>query len=207
MNGNRLKILERVFLLCGACIVALAAALFVSQHHVQAQLHEQISAAISYVDTKDKGDWSPKRVAAFDKAVATADRPAIAKLDIASLNLSVAVVDGTDDWALNVGIGRVAGTAAIEGRGNLALAGHRDGFFRKLKDIQERDEITLQTPGRMRTYRVASVAIVEPDNVEVLRATKNVQLTLITCFPFYFVGDAPERFVVQATLIEDALIS
>lgn len=207
MTLNWLKTLERASVLFGVVIIVIGLTLFASQRYAQAQLHEQISAAMSYVDAKDKGDWSKKRVAAFTKAVASADRPAIARLDIGSLNLSVAVVDGTDDWALNVGIGRVAGTATVEGRGNLALAGHRDGFFRKLKDIQEREEIKLLTPGRTRTYRVTSIAIVDPDSVDILRSTQGVQLTLITCFPFYFVGDAPERFIVQATLIEDALTS
>jgi sortase A len=85
--------------------------------------------------------------------------------------------------------------------GNLAIAGHRDGFFRTLKDAAVGDRIELRTPSGVRVYEIEDMAVIEPNDVSVLRDTPDRALTLLTCYPFYFVGDAPQRFVVRAIAV------
>ena len=97
------------------------------------------------------------------------------------------------------GVGRVRGTARIDAPGNLGIAGHRDSFFRPLKDIRQGDRIELRTAGGIVTYAVDSISIVDPEEVSVLAPTQERTLTLVTCYPFYYVGHAPKRFIVKAT--------
>src|SRR4030095_6627718 len=106
----------------------------------------------------------------------------------------------TDDLTLNRGVGRILGTAHVGEVGNLGIAGHRDGFFRGLKDIVPGDEIELFRTNRSDTYIVEKIQIVNPEDVSVLGPTRESSLTLVTCFPFYYVGSAPQRFVVHATI-------
>lgn len=113
------------------------------------------------------------------------------------------VFNDTDDLTLNRGVGRIPGTAQIDGPGNLGLAGHRDGFFRGLKDIGPGDIIELQRPGGEDRYVVSQIQIVSPEDTYVLDATPERAVTLVTCFPFYYVGSAPQRYVVTA-LIENS---
>ncbi len=96
-------------------------------------------------------------------------------------------------------MGHLKGSAAPGERGNLVLAGHRDTFFRELRRIREGDEVTIQSPGGEFRYKVDSTAIVQPDETEVLKPGPGTTLTLITCFPFRYIGNSPERFIVRAT--------
>ena len=112
------------------------------------------------------------------------------------------IVDGADDASLRVGLGHVSGTAQPGKRGNIAIAGHRDTFFRSLHAIERNDEITLETATQTYRYHVVSIQIVQPDDVAVLRSSGQDELTLITCYPFSYFGNAPKRFVVQATLAQ-----
>ena len=124
----------------------------------------------------------------------------MAVLRIPRLRLEVPVLEGTDEWTLDCAIGHIEGTARPEEEGNVGLAGHRDGFFRVLKDIAEGDVMELALPGRVRRFRVEKVSIVGQDEVQVLAPTTAARLTLVTCYPFYFVGPAPDRFIVRAAL-------
>ena len=142
--------------------------------------------------------WSAKRISAYeDSLVKKTDAP-LAILRIPKIGLRVAVFNDTDDLTLNRGVGRIRGTAQIDGPGNLGLAGHRDGFFRGLKDIGPGDIIELQRHGREDRYVVNQIQIVSPEDTYVLDATPNRVLTLVTCFPFYYVGSAPRRYIVTA---------
>ena len=96
------------------------------------------------------------------------------------------------------------GTANPGENGNMAIAGHRDGFFRGLKDLGVGDTIEMATMGRTATYIIHRITIVDPDNVSVLKPGPHASLTLITCYPFYFVGSAPKRYIVQASAAEYA---
>jgi sortase A len=125
---------------------------------------------------------------------------AIAILRIPKLHLEVPVLDGTDAITLNRGVGRIRGTAFPGQGGNIAIAGHRDGFFRGLKDIHAGDEIELLAAQRTDIYIVDRTVIVDPDDTSVLENGAAPALTLVTCYPFHYIGNAPRRFVVEASL-------
>jgi len=143
--------------------------------------------------------WSPVRMAAYqDSLTRMSDRP-LAVLRIPKIKLEVPVFNDTSDLTLNRGVGRILGTAHLGEIGNLGIAGHRDGFFRGLQSIAQGDSIELVAPGRSERYIVSEIRIVTPDDVSVLRPTAVPTVTLVTCFPFYFVGHAPKRYIVIAT--------
>jgi sortase A len=130
-------------------------------------------------------------------AVKTGD--VLGRVDIPRLGISVAVLQGTSSRMLRLGAGHIEGTALPGETGNSGIAGHRDTFFRKLKDIRKDDEIQLQTATGLFRYEVDWVKVVEPNDTTVLEpSTLGSTLTLVTCYPFYFVGSAPKRFVVRA---------
>jgi sortase A len=144
--------------------------------------------------------WSAKRVEAYkDSLVKKGDRP-LAVLRIPKIHLEVPVYNDTDDLTLNRGVGRILGTAQVGKGGNLGIAGHRDGFFRGLKDLAPGDEIALVGVSQSDVYAVEKIQIVNPEDVSVLSPTRVPSLTLVTCFPFYYVGSAPQRFIVHASL-------
>jgi sortase A len=144
--------------------------------------------------------WSESRVRAYQDSREQRPPLAIAVLEIPRLGLTVPVLEGTDEFTLNRGVGHVAGTALPGERGNVAIAGHRDGFFRVLKDVTAGDRIRLVTLWQTVDYTVQETRIVEPEDVRVLEPTGTPVLTLLTCYPFYYVGSAPKRFVVRAGL-------
>jgi sortase A len=172
----------------------------------QAAVSESAQSSVTQVYDRASGSvvdlslWSPKRVQAFkDSLVEDAAAP-IAILSIPKIHLEVPVFDGTEDLTLNRGVGRILGTARIGQRGNLGIAGHRDGFFRGLKDVAPGDVVELVLRGQTLTYVVDTIRIVNPKDVRVLGPTPNATLTLVTCYPFYFVGSAPQRYIVSASV-------
>jgi sortase A len=144
--------------------------------------------------------FSKSRVRAYHESQRGQGPLAIAVLEIPRLGLTVPVLDGTDELTLNRGVGHVEGTARPGERGNVGIAGHRDGFFRVLKDVTSGDRIRLVTIEQTLDYTVQETRIVEAEEVQVLEPTGTPALTLVTCYPFYFVGSAPKRFVVRAGL-------
>jgi sortase A len=137
-------------------------------------------------------------LAAPEAPLAAAADGLIGRMEISRLGLSAVVVEGIDKRTLRRAVGHIPGTALPGQSGNVGIAGHRDTFFRPLKDIQVDDIITLTTRGGEYRYRVVSSRVVSPDDVEVLNPAGNEVLTLVTCHPFYFVGPAPNRFIVRA---------
>jgi sortase A len=124
----------------------------------------------------------------------------IGRVEIPRLGVSVVVRAGSDARTLQLAVGHVAGTALPGERGNMGLAGHRDTFFRRLQDIEADDEIRVVTPRGTFSYRVERTVIVEPTDVWVLDPTTTPTLTLVTCYPFTYIGSAPQRFIVRASL-------
>jgi sortase A len=122
----------------------------------------------------------------------------IGRVEIPRLLLSAVVVEGFDKTALRRAVEHIPGTALPGQPGNVGLAGHRDTFFRPLKDLRIKDEIRVSTLQGNFKYEVESLRVVEPDNVGVLAPSAENVLTLVTCYPFYYVGPAPKRFVVRA---------
>src|SRR5580698_3929177 len=132
---------------------------------------------------------------------APAIRSVIGRLEIPRLNLSVMVREGADERTLSRAVGHIPGTALPGKLGNVGLAGHRDTFFRELRNIREDDAIEFETTHGKYRYIVKSTSIVTPRDVSVLRASGGENLTLVTCYPFYYVGSAPKRFIVHATQV------
>jgi sortase A len=143
--------------------------------------------------------WSVKRIEAYGDSLSQHFYFPLAVLRIPRINLEVPVFNGTDDLTLDRGVGRILGTAKMGQAGNLGIAGHRDGFFRGLKDLSPGDLVELNLPEQSYSYTVSQIRIVEPDDVSVLVPTTERTLTLVTCFPFYYMGSAPKRYIVTAS--------
>ncbi len=122
----------------------------------------------------------------------------LGRIEISTIWLAAMILEGTGDGTLRRAVGHFPGTALPGQRGNVAIAGHRDTFFRALRKIRKDDEITLTTLNGSYRYRVDSTRVVEPEATEVLDGADNAILTLVTCYPFDFVGSAPKRFIVRA---------
>ena len=127
----------------------------------------------------------------------------LGRLDAPSVKLSASVLEGSDDATLRRGAGHIEDTPLPGPVGNIGIAGHRDTVFRPLRNIKIGDPITLTTAGHAYSYRISKTLIVGPDDVYVLDPTAQPTLTLVTCYPFEFIGHAPKRFIVQATLITE----
>ncbi len=148
-----------------------------------------------------------------EPGVVAPPRPAtgdlLGRLEIPRLNLAAIVREGVDDDTLRRAVGHIPSTALPGEAGNFSIAAHRDTLFRALKDIRKDDRVTFQSDNHTFTYQVESTRIVKPTDISVLQPEADQErapqktLTMITCYPFYFVGSAPERFVVKARLVED----
>jgi sortase A len=143
---------------------------------------------------------SPEKASACE-SISVDQGTAIGRLEISRVGISVVVLEGDDAHTLRLGAGRVPGTAWPGHGGNVAIAAHRDTFFRGLRDVRKDDRIRLLTTANEYVYRVESTLIVNPTQVEVLDPTSQPTLTLITCYPFHYIGDAPDRFIVRALQI------
>jgi sortase A len=197
-----LKFLERTSLLVGITLIALAGfTWFGGVAHSRSAVADFEQIKDMAIPAADQRNWSEQRKAAYQHALSKEAGDTLAILRIESAGIEVPVFDSTSKTALNRGSGHVAGTALPGTHGNTAIAGHRDGFFRGLKNISVGAEIELSTLHGQQKFRVAEILIVDPLDVSVLNSADETMITLITCYPFYFVGPAPERFIVRATLI------
>jgi len=186
-----------------------AAVLFVSVHVAgtiglrdELTRFAAVAQASSASSTPDLRLWSPERVHAWKDTLTRDSPPPLAILRIARLGIEVPVLEGTDDWTLNRAVGLIEETAKPGGNGNAGIAGHRDGYFRALKDIRSGDLIEMDLPASIERYRVERVWVVQPEDISVLDPTPTPAITLVTCYPFYFVGSAPQRFIVRAVRTE-----
>lgn len=125
----------------------------------------------------------------------------LGSLSIPRVGVSSVIVEGAGEHDLEFSVGHIPGTALPGQKGNVALAGHRDTFFRGLQGICKRDDILVTTPEGNRLYEVDSTRIVSPEDVYVLDDVGRPVLTLVTCYPFNYIGAAPKRFIVQAHLV------
>lgn len=153
---------------------------------------------LARASTVDQSGWSPERAKAYAAARAVSGPAAIAVLTIPRLHLAVPVFEGVESGVLDRGAGHVPETASPGDAGNVGIAGHRDGFFRGLKDVRVGDEVRLETLTTRMSYVVEKTWVVEPEDLSVLAATPSPAVTLVTCYPFYYVGAAPRRFIVRA---------
>jgi sortase A len=123
---------------------------------------------------------------------------AIGRLEIPRIGISSVVLEGSDTDTLQLGVGRLRNSSLPGEPGNVVLAAHRDTFFRPLRDIRHGDKISLRTPQGTFAYTVDWTKVVDPSDIEVLKPTAEPALTLVTCYPFYYIGSAPQRFIVRA---------
>jgi len=220
-SGNLwLRRLEIVLLAAGLILVTVFVAVKV-QSRISARLAvkkfetEQTAALrgdkeFSVLQTRTDVDlslWSNKRIKDYLQSLEEVTDTPQAVLRIPKLHLEVPVYEGTEEPVLNRGLGRIIGTAKLGEPGNTGIAGHRDGFFRSLKDIGPGDTLELVLPHRTDHYLVTKIIITNPDDVSVLEPSSAASLTLVTCYPFYFVGSAPQRYIVQAFFEEPSLLS
>jgi sortase A len=139
---------------------------------------------------------------------ASLDRPGdtieVGMIEIPAVGLATRVLEGSDARILRLSVGHIPGTALPGPSGNVGLAGHRDTYFRSLRRIKAGDEIRLTTVAGTFKYRVVSLRVVLPSAIEVLNDTQQPTLTLVTCYPFDFVGAAPQRLIVHAEMVPDS---
>jgi sortase A len=207
MGWLNLRLLERILFytgVLGAVFVAVAylhaltgssRALAAFEDAVAQQAAISLEAA-----APDQSLWSETRKRKYAE-LSNSGTP-LAVLEIERLSLQVPVFAGTDPVTLNRGAGIVDGTAYPDETGNMVVSAHRDSFFRALKDIAVGDRIDIRTLQGTRSYVVDDLFITDPLDVSVLRHSETAELTLITCYPFYFVGYAPERLIVRALPVD-----
>ena len=206
-------LVERCLLAAGVMLLAIWLAAFlhgkISSRIALWDFDNAQAAAMQNNDSKsadsnrdvDFSLWAAKRIQAYKNSLLSTLSAPLAVLEINKVKIRVPVFEGTDDLTLNRGVGRIAGTAMPGTEGNVGIAGHRDGFFRGLKDISVGDEIDLVMTTERVTYVVDEIEIVSPADVRVLQPRTASSVTLVTCYPFYFVGDAPQRFIVHASIV------
>jgi sortase A len=145
--------------------------------------------------------WSPQRIQAWQDTLDDESPAPLAAMRIPKIGLEVAVLPGTSDWTLNRAVGHIEGTVLPGTDGNSGIAGHRDGFFRGLKDVAPGDTVEVETLGGTDVFRIERIWIVAPEDVSVLDPTPSRAITLVTCYPFYYVGSAPLRYIVRAVAL------
>jgi len=148
----------------------------------------------------DQSAWSAERVRQYAEARWAVPLRPEAVIRIPALGLEVPVFPGTTEAHMNRGAGRIAGSPRFGEPGNVSVSSHRDGFFRKLKDIRVGDEVVVDTRAASYRYVVEQISVTDPTDTTVLWPGDQPELTLITCYPFNFIGSAPQRYVVRAEL-------
>ena len=195
-----LRVIERLLLVGGVLAVTAFAVDYSGAQVSAARDIADFDVAMRSLSKPDMALWSTGRVAAYRSHAASGRHP-IGILRIERLSIEAPIYSGTTDDALNRGVGWIEGTARPGDDGNIGLAAHRDGYFRGLKDVQIGDRIVTESHTGVSLYEVTESEIVSPQDVHVLHPTSEAKLTLVTCYPFYFVGAAPDRFVVHASRI------
>ena len=156
-------------------------------------------SVLTYTSDPDTSLWNAARITDYEESLKVETAPPLGIFTIEKLNIKVPIYNGTDDFVLDRGVGRIKGMAKMDEDGNLGISGHRDGFFRVLKDIKVGDDIEIQTTRGVENYAVTSITIIPKSDVSILEPTAEKALTIVTCYPFYFVGHAPKRYIVKAS--------
>jgi sortase A len=199
MSTNRHPIrvwLDRVLIAVGVACLLFYGAVTVNTWRYQKEAKVRVEEMV----TIERPPAIQRALPDISKALKTGE--IIGRVDIPRLKLSAAVAEGDDEKTLRKAVGHLPDTPLPWQRtGNVAFAAHRDGLFRPLERIKVKDDVRVVTPRGEYHYIVTKTQIVDPDDVWVLAPTKTPTVTLITCYPFSFVGNAPQRFIVQAELV------
>jgi sortase A len=197
-----LRIVEVVAWVAGVMLLVYVGAQYLDGRRGREEALNRFAELKATANSPDLTLWSPQRSAAWQSTLALPREAPLAVLRIPRVHLEVPVLEGTSDVALNRGVGHIEGTAMPGASGNSGIAGHRDGFFRSLKDVSAGDTIELDTLQGKQIYWIERTWIVTPEEVSVLDPTPEQSITLVTCYPFYFVGSAPNRYIVRAVRAE-----
>jgi sortase A len=195
-RANLLGFCERAFFALGAVCLAVYA-------YAQTDATVGQWAALKKIQAPAEPDqslWNATRITDYQDSLIVQMSDPLGILRIPTLDLTVPVFKGSSELELNRGAGRIKGTAPLGSYGNAGIAGHRDGFFRVLKDIKVGDAMDVDTPSGAYRYRVTDITIVDQQDLHVLEDSFEPVLTLVTCYPFYFVGHAPQRYIVKGVL-------
>lgn len=195
-GGRALRVLERVLFVFGILSLGYYGYVSIESALYQSYENQELDAILA------SGEQRP---APYLPRVTPAKGSPLGRIEIPRLGVSAVIRSGSDARTLRLAVGYIPGTALPGERGNTGLAAHRDTFFRKLGDIRPDDEIRLVTPEGTYTYAVLRTNIVQPQDVWVLDPTSESTLTLVTCYPFTYVGSAPQRFIVRAGLREPSV--
>ncbi len=180
------------FWFAGALLCSLCAGAYLERCFYQAAENRRLVEALRSNGTRSVPVPTPR------ESSRRAAGSLVGRLEIRRLGLSAIVLEGSDSRTLSLGVGRIAETADPGQDGNVVLSGHRDTFFRPLRQIRTGDRVTLRTPLGSYRYVVEWTAVVDPSDIASLKATPDRSLTLVTCYPFRYVGPAPQRFIVRA---------
>lgn len=159
-----------------------------------------VSLAPEQAGAPDTTLWAPGRIADYEASMQAGVPQVLGLLEVPSVGLRVPVYPSDSELNMDRGAGIIDGMAYPHEPGNIGIAGHRDGYFRVLKDVKVGDKVLLQTLEGPKQFTINSKRVVEIDDRSVLQDTEDQTVTLITCYPFYFVGHAPQRFIVTASL-------
>ena len=178
--------LERFLLAVGLVLLGYYAYVSIEAHLYQAVENRELDAILA------SGPHESRRPAPPPPG------STIGRIEIPRLGVSTVIRAGSDARTLNLAVGHIPGTAFPGEAGNIGLAGHRDTFFRRLRNIRQADRIRLVTPNGAFAFRVTNTMIVRPTDTWVLDPSDASTLTLVTCYPFTYIGSAPQRFIVRA---------
>ncbi|HEY4930134.1 MAG TPA: class D sortase [Terriglobales bacterium] len=194
-----------LFLVLGVALLGYVGYTFLDAELFQAYENWRLNQAVEKSSTPSavaQPQVLPASLSPRDEGRRTTVAPGsvLGRIEISRIGISVIIVEGIGRRSLQRAVGHIPGTAFPGEQGNVAISAHRDTFFRPLKDIRKDDEITLTTANGSYRYRVDSMKVVAEEDTEVLNDSGASVLTLVTCYPFYYVGPAPKRFVVRARL-------
>ncbi|HEU5399860.1 MAG TPA: class D sortase [Terriglobales bacterium] len=183
-------------MLCGAALLAYVGFQYGQMYWSQRQLQHQWA-----LEQQRRNEQLHDLTTAKAKRV-TLTSDGLTRLSIPSISFDAVVVEGTSNRALLLGPGHIEDTPAPGDPGNAVISGHRDTFFRHIHELEKGDEILVQRDGKTFHYEVTGKHIVQPNDMSVLKPSKDAELTLITCYPTYYIGPAPERLVVTSRLVD-----
>ena len=187
-------------LLCYSVGVLLSAFFLVQLAQGEVQRQSGIVDFEGMVGDPDTSLWAPGRIKDYQASLSASLPPVLGVLEVPSVELKVPVYQTASELVMDRGAGIIDGMSYPHEPGNIGISGHRDGYFRVLKDVKVGDPIILQTLEGPKRFRIEDTAIVEITDKRLLQDTREQTVTLVTCYPFYFVGHAPKRFIVTASL-------
>jgi len=196
---------QRILFACSLCLLSYCGFVLIDAWVFQKAERGQLERLVAGRQPANGGTLPSGSSDSLKNSPVAATAGLIGRIEIPSLGLSAIVMEGTGASTLRRAVGHISGTALPGQPGNVGISGHRDTFFRPLRNIRQHDIVTLTTLIGEYRYRVVSTRIVRPNDVAVLDPGESQILTLVTCYPFYFVGPAPRRFIVRAERVANAL--